>query len=85
VLLALVLAAASIAWFEARGTLGFHVRHADLARILPRETRSPHFILHTDPAAESDADIDLAQQDLEFRYQQLTRILGVEPALPVTV
>jgi len=85
VLVALALVAASIAWFEARGTLGFHVRHADLARILPRETRSPHFILHTDPAAESDADIDLAQQDLEFRYQQLTRILGVEPALPITV
>jgi tetratricopeptide (TPR) repeat protein len=85
VLVALALMAASFGWFEARGTLGFHVRHADLARILPRETRSPHFILRTDPAAESDADIALAQQDLEFRYQQLVRILGVEPALPVTV
>jgi hypothetical protein len=85
VLVALVLVAASLGWFEARGTLGFHVRHADLARILPRETRSPHFILRTDPAAESDADIALAQQDLEFRYQQLVHILGVEPALPVTV
>jgi hypothetical protein len=85
VLVALALVAASIGWFEARGTLGFHVQHADLARILPRETRSPHFVLRTDPTAESDTDIDLAQQDLEFRYQQLARILGVEPALPVTV
>jgi hypothetical protein len=85
VLVALALVAASVGWFEARGTLGFHVQHADLARILARETRSPHFILRTDPTAESDTDIDLAQQDLEFRYQQLARILGVEPALPVTV
>jgi len=84
-LVALVLLAASVGWYEARGSLGFHVRHVDLARILPRETRSPHFVLRTDPAAESDADIDLAQQDLEFRYQQLVRILGVEPTLPVTV
>jgi hypothetical protein len=82
---ALMLVAASIGWYEARGTLGFHIRHADLDRILPRETRSQHFVLRTDPAAESDADIDLAQQDLEFRYQQLVRILGVEPPLPVTV
>jgi hypothetical protein len=82
---AIMLIAASIGWYEARGSLGFHVRHADLARILPRETRTEHFVLRTDPALESDTDIDLAAQDLEFRYQQLVRILGVEPALPVTV
>jgi hypothetical protein len=82
---AVALTATSVVWYEARGTLGFHVRHADLERLLPRETRSEHFVLRTDPTAESDADIDLAQQDLEFRYQQLARILGVEPALPVTV
>jgi hypothetical protein len=81
----LVLVAASVGWYEARGRLGFHVRAADLTRILPRETRSEHFVLRTDSAAESDADIDLARQDLEFRYQQLARILGVEPTLPVIV
>jgi len=84
-LVALALLTASVGWYQARGSLGFHVRHSDLARILPRETRSQHFVLRTDPAAESDADIDLARQDLEFRYQQLVRILGVEPSLPVTV
>jgi hypothetical protein len=81
----LLLVAASVGFYEARGHLGFHIGHADLARILPRETRTAHFVLRTDPTLESDADIDLAQQDLEFRYQQLSRILGVEPALPVTV
>ena len=84
-LVALVLLAASVGWYEARGTLGFHVRRADLERMLSRETRSEHFVLRTDPTVESDADIDLATQDLEFRYQQLAHILGVEPALPVTV
>ena len=84
-LVALALLAASVGWYEARGTLGFHVRRADLERMLSRETRSEHFVLRTDPTVESDADIDLAKQDLEFRYQQLAHILGVEPALPVTV
>jgi hypothetical protein len=82
---ALILAAASIAWYVARGHLGFHIRHTDLDRTLSRETRTAHFVLRTDPAVDSDADVDLAQQDLEFRYQQLVRILGVEPTLPVTV
>ena len=84
-LVSLVLLMASVGWYQARGSLGFHVRHSDLARILSRETRSPHFVLRTDPAAESDADIGLVQQDLEFRYEQLVRILDVEPTLPVTV
>jgi hypothetical protein len=82
---AVALTATSVVWYQARGTLGFDVRHADLERLLPRETRSEHFVLRTDPTAESDADIDLAVQDLEFRYQQLARTFGVEPALPVTV
>jgi hypothetical protein len=84
-IVALALVVVSIAWYEARGKLGIHITHADLARVLPRETRSPHFVLRTDPATDSDADVELAQQDLEFRYDQLTKILGVEPALPVTV
>ncbi len=84
-IIALALVAASAAWFEARGALGFEVSRADLERLLPRETRTRHFVLYNDPAAESDADIGLAEQDLEFRYQQLVHILGVEPRLPITV
>ena len=80
-----LLLVASLVWFEARGRLGFHVTHADLARLLGRETRSSHFVLRTDPAAESDKDIELALGDLEFRYHQLVRILGVEPRTPITV
>ena len=84
-LLVLALAAASLVWFEARGSLGTHVRHKDLARVLPRVTRTQHFVLRTDPASESDADIALAAEDLEFRYHQLANILGVEPSLPIRV
>ena len=83
--LALALVVASLVWFEARGSLGIHVTHADLANLLPRVTRTEHFVLRTDGAVESDADIALAAEDLEFRYQQLARILGVEPSGPVRV
>jgi tetratricopeptide (TPR) repeat protein len=80
-----VLLAASLGWFEARGTLGIHIQHADLARLLSRETRTRHFVLRTDPTAETEKEIALATEDLEFRYQQLARTLGVEPQTPITV
>jgi len=83
--LALALIAASVAWLANRERLGFHVTRARLAELLQRETRSLHFVLRSDAVAESDADIALAQQDLEFRYYQLVQVLGVEPALPITV
>lgn len=72
--------------FLARGPAGFHVRKRDVLRALPHETRSTHFVLHTDPAAGQTAE-DLARvhRDLEFRYDQLERILGAEPAGPITV
>jgi hypothetical protein len=80
-----ILAAASLAWYLARGDLGFHTRHADLARILPRENRTAHFVLHTDPAVDSDAQVSLAEEDLEFQYAQLAKILGIEPVTPIVV
>ena len=82
---ACALLAAAMVWFAARGRLGFHVSHADLGRLLPRETRSSHFVLRTDSSAENDSDVALALQDLEFRYHQLAGILGVEPPVPITV
>ena len=83
--LVLALVAASLAWFEARGRLGVHVRHEDVDRLLPRVTRTNHFVLRTDPAWDSDADVALVTDDLEFRYRQLSRILGVEPTGPIRV
>lgn len=84
-LLVLALGAASLAWFLNRQTLGFVTTRAGLAELLARETRSAHFVLRSDPAADSDADIALVQQDLEFRYHELAQTLGAEPRLPVTV
>lgn len=81
----LVLVIASVLWLANRERLGFLTTSASLAKLLPRETRSPHFVLYSDPALESDSDIALAQDDLEFRYSQLEGILGVEPVLPITV
>jgi hypothetical protein len=80
-----VLLGASWIWLSCEGRLGVHVTHAVLAENLPRETRTEHFILRTDPAAESDEDVARAAEDLEFRYRQLHRILGVTPAGTVRV
>jgi tetratricopeptide (TPR) repeat protein len=83
---ALALLAGSVAAFAARGPLGFHVTKARLAQVLSRETRTPHFVLRTDPSSgETEADLQLVARDLEFRYQQLHRTLGAAPAGPITV
>ena len=84
-LVALGLLVASALWLVNAERLGFHSTHALLANILPRETRSQHFVLRTDPTVDSDDDIALVEQDLEFRYFQLAQTLGIEPALPITV
>jgi len=78
--LALGLAVASLVWIEARGRLGVVTTHADLARILPRLTKTRHFVVRSDSEAETDAEIALAAEDLEFRYHQLRDILGIEPS-----
>jgi hypothetical protein len=80
-----VLVLASWLWFDARGSLGFHVTRTDLAKRLPRLTATPHFLLRSDPAAESEDEIARAAEDLEFRYHQLDRLLGVVPNGAITV
>lgn len=82
---ALGLLVASALWLVNDERLGFHTTRAFLAERLPRETRTPHFVLRTDPAVDSDDDVALVEQDLEFRYFQLAQTLGVEPAPPITV
>jgi hypothetical protein len=83
---ALALAAAGMALYARRGPLGFHVDRARLAQALRRESRTPHFVVRSDPAADGSAEErQLLLEDLEFRYQQLQRTLGAEPAGPVTV
>ncbi len=83
--LVLTLLAGSAVCYAAESALGFHVTRAALARTLPRETRTRHFLLRTDPAVETDEEVALAAEDLEFRHHQLRRILGVEPAGAITV
>jgi hypothetical protein len=67
--LALVLLIASLAVFGQRGPLGFHVDRAQLVRVLKRETRSTHFVVHSDPAADgTPEERELVLRDLEFRF-----------------
>jgi len=72
-------------WFGFRAELGFHLSKTDLVRILSRRTQSEHFVMWSDPAADTPAEIELARGDLEFRYHQLRAILGSEPRTPITV
>ena len=83
--LAVLLLAPSLALFAARGTLGFHVRKADLLRLLDGERHSNRITLRYPLAGSTPADLALTMDDLEFRYDQLRDILGVEPAGPITV
>jgi hypothetical protein len=76
---------ASLALFASRGRLGFHVTHGRLQQVLGRAIVTPHFVLHVAPGAHAEPDLALMQRDLEFRHQQLTRVLGVQPTGPVHV
>ena len=75
----------SLLWYGYGGHLGFRASRADLARLLPREIRTAHFVVRADPAAESEADLDHFVRDLEFRYDQLKKTLEIEPPLPISV
>lgn len=83
--LAALLLAPSLALFAQRGPLGFHVRKADLLRVLDGERHSNRIVLRYPLAGSTATDLALTMDDLEFRYDQLREILGVEPAGPITV
>ena len=85
VLLAAPFLAGSLVWYGYGGHLGFRTSRADLARWLPREIRTTHFVVHADPAAETDNELGRFMRDLEFRYDQLKATLEIEPALPISV
>jgi hypothetical protein len=76
----------SAALYRGRAEHGFHLDEAALQAVLRRETRSPHFVVHSDPRGDGTPDDRvLLMRDLEFRYQQLERVLGIAPGEPVTV
>jgi tetratricopeptide (TPR) repeat protein len=82
----LLLLSVSTALFLQRDRLGFHVDKHRLTEVLGRETRSAHFVVHSDPAADgTPEERELVLRDLEFRFDQLVRILGATPRLPITV
>ena len=82
---ALVLLLGSALWFGFRAELGFHLTRDDLVRVLSLRTQSEHFVMWSDPAGDTPAEIALVHSDLEFRYHQLRVILGVEPRTPIDV
>jgi len=86
VAVAAVLVGAAGVLFHARGDLGFHVRHADLLKILDGERHSNRIVLrYATSTGIKPAELALAMDDLEFRYDQLRDTLGVEPRGPITI
>ncbi len=84
--IAAALLVASVALFASGGGLGFHIQRSDLARALPGERQTTHFVLRYDPTqGYAPIDIALMLEDLEFRYEQLHQRLGAEPRGPITV
>ena len=78
--------AASITVWLFRFELAFHTDHGRLHQVLSRETRSAHFRVRSDPRYDGEPhERALLLEDLEFRYHQLSRTLGVEPAGPTTI
>jgi hypothetical protein len=85
-LLAAVLTSGALGLYSQRGPLGFAVDKPYLLSVLRRQSQSPHFVLASDPTGDgTPEDRALVLRDLEFRYDQLTHILGAQPAGPVTV
>lgn len=77
---------AAVFVFVQRGTLGFHRSHANLREELSRTHSTAHFQVHRSPSdGMKPEEVKLFLRELEFRYDQLEHILGVEPQLPVRV
>ena len=84
-MVALPLAAGSIAFYTAGGSLGFRIGRGDLRQALDRTLTTEHFVLHYARGSKTPAELALTAEDLEFRYHQLRETFAVEPKLPITV
>jgi hypothetical protein len=77
--------ALGIAFLEARAPqLGLRMTDAYLAEQLGGVRETDHFILHY-PRGKAREDVDRMARDMEFRYAQTSRFLGVAPKERVRV
>ncbi len=81
-----LLTSAALLVFVQGNKLGFRRSHNDLREHLSRTNVTAHFEVHSSPAdGQSPHELKLFLDELEFRYQQLSKLLNVEPALPIKV
>ena len=59
--------------------LGLRVDRDVIAEVLGAELRTEHFIVHYDPAQINAAQRALLEEDLEFRYAELSRFFDEDP------
>jgi Tfp pilus assembly protein PilF len=81
---ALLLAAAAAALGAAGPALGFRQSGATIAAALGGRRETPHFVIVYPRTGEAARHIDQLAEDHEFRYAELTRTLGVQPAGRIT-
>ena len=62
---------------------GFHTTVDSLARSLPGERVTEHFVIHYAPGSGTARDIELVAAEHEFAWARLARLLGRGPAAPV--
>lgn len=82
-LVAVALTAAVAALGSRRAALGIALDAGDVARALGAERRTAHVVLHYSPTGPFARDIALHALDVEYRWERLRTVLGVEPEAPV--
>ena len=77
---------AALGVWMSRGSLGFHVREADLIRVLDGQRQSAHVDLrYATSAGLKASDVAQTMEDIEFRYDQLRDTFHAEPNGRITI
>jgi tetratricopeptide (TPR) repeat protein len=79
-LVALIFVAHAIGFHASLAKHGVAYSAEDIVRALGATRETEHFRLHYSPAGPWAKDIDATVADHEFRWQQLRKLLGVEPS-----
>ena len=77
---ALLAAAAGVVLRIQSGALGYAIEPEDIQEVLGGRIETDHFIIHYSKTPEVEAQIAVIAEDHEFRYAQVVKQLGMEPA-----
>lgn len=81
---ALVFAAAFVVFTALRGPIGYEITREHIVQTLGGTVETEHFTIHYDASGALADRIDRLAKDHEFRYQQLSDLLGVSASERIT-